>query len=130
MQHFIEGVTVTEGFLPHFCDEFRGRFRSVPLFCNAISDMFTVALGRMLLEKGRIGEDVQVARYASDEALEYLREATREVEGLKQALLQEALGFAPPGTIEAVFDETAGEGAFRRWLSAFQGEDSGALRTQ
>ena len=112
-------VSVHDGFLESFAEPFLETFGRESLFVRTVSDLWTIALARGLIDKGEMDDMVSVPLFSDDVALTELRILLGDL-SLKQALLQEPMGFADPGTIEKVFDSLYGDGSFSYWLSAFE----------
>lgn len=112
-------VRVRDGFIKSFAAEFLDQFGENSLFARTVSDLWTSALARMLVEKGQLSDSDPVALLSDDEALQILRPLASD-EALKEPLLQEPLGYSEVGTIKSAFDSAFGSGAFDKWLSAFE----------
>ena len=112
-------VRVRDGFLKSFAAPFVERFGENSLFVRTVSDLWTSALARMLIEKGQISESDPVALFSDEEALGVLRALSSD-EALKEPLLQEPLGYADAGAIAESFDSAFGVGSFAKWLVAFE----------
>jgi hypothetical protein len=117
-------VRVRDGFLKSFAASFVERFGEDSLFVRTVSDLWTTALARMLIEKGLISESDPVALFSDAEAVGVLRALSSE-EALKEPLLQETLGYSDGGAIADSFDSTFGAGSFAKWLTAFEKREFG-----
>jgi len=117
-----------EGALARFDGLFVDRFGPDSALVRALSDLWTIATARLLLnhERRLAGEDdldpdyEKLILYSDDDAVSVLRTLAREAEALRMALFQEPFDFAPPGTIESSFDSRFGAGSFAAWLAAFE----------
>ncbi len=112
-------VGVSDGFIKSFAAPFVERFGEGSLFVRTVSDLWTIALAHMLIDKGRLSETDPVALFSDPDALAVISDLV-QVEALKMPLLQEPMGFAPIGTIESSFNGAFGSRSFERWLSAFE----------
>ncbi len=112
-------VRVRDGFIKSFSAPFLERFGERSLFVRTVSDLWTSALARMLIEKGQLTDSDPVALFSDAEALALIRALSGE-EALKEPLLQEPVGYADPGAIQAAFESTFGVGSFTKWLAAFE----------
>jgi hypothetical protein len=113
-------VDVGEGFLKSFAPSFLSAYGGESLFVRTLSDMFTMALARMLIAHGKLEEADPVALFSDEMALDELRDLVRAEPALKGPLLQEPLGHAPTGAIEQAFEAALGARTFRPWLAAFE----------
>jgi hypothetical protein len=113
-------VNVGDGFLKSFAPSFLTAYGGESLFVRTISDLFTLALARMLIEHGKLDESEPVALFSDEAALEELRDLMRAEPAIRGPLLQESLGHAPAGAIEQVFEAALGPRTFRPWLAAFE----------
>lgn len=93
-------VNVDEGFLSQFESSFLAHYGPESLFVRATSDVYILALARMMAATGRLQNAQSVRFFASEEATEVLLEALRAVDGLKQVLLHEATGYVELGAVE------------------------------
>ena len=116
-------MNVAEGFLPHFAPAYLSHYGATSEFVRAVSDLFTLAVAKMLEQAGQLPNPSDVAQFSDDQALQVLRELVRAVETVREPLLQEAHGVAPLGAAAAAVDASLGEGIFRGWLAAFQARD-------
>jgi hypothetical protein len=114
-------VSISDGFLKSFAASFLSTFGAGSLFVRTISDLFTLALARMLIEKERLQESDPIALFSDEEALDVLKALTRTHPSLKVPFLQEPLGYVAPGAIEESFEVLFGASTFRPWLTAFEG---------
>ncbi len=112
-------VRVRDGFIKSFASAFLDHFGEDSLFARTVSDLWTSALARMLIDRGRLTESDPVALLADEEALQIVRALATD-EALKEPLLQEPLGYSEVGTIKTSFDSAFGPGSFEAWLSAFE----------
>ena len=115
-------VKVGDGFRKSFATPFLERFGEDSLFVRTLSDLWTSALARMLIEKRQISEADPIALFSDAEALAIIRALSRN-EALKNPLLQEPVGHAEAGAIEHAFESAFGSGSFKQWLAAFEGRD-------
>lgn len=120
MTEELVSVNVSEGFLPRFVTQFTGHYGDDSEFVRAVADTFTLALAKALEHAGRLHDPGAVARVSDEAAVSSLRELISSVPGVKQSLLQEALGSAPLGSVGRLVDSGLGSGVFRIWLSAFE----------
>ena len=116
-------MNVGEGFLPHFAPEYLLHYGADSEFVRAVSDLFTLAVAKVLEQAGQLHAPSDVALFSDDQALDALRELVRAVEAVRQPLLQEAHGAAPLGASAVAIDAVLGKGAFQIWLVAFQMRD-------
>jgi hypothetical protein len=125
-----EGVSVNvgDGFLKSFVSPFLSTFGADSLFVRTISDLFTLALARMLIEKGRLQESDPIALFSDEEALDVVKALTRTHPSLKVAFLQEPLGYGDARAIEQSFEALFGPSTFRPWLAAFEGREFDSCR--
>jgi hypothetical protein len=114
-------VSVSDGFLKSFAASFLSAFGAGSLFVRTVSDLFTLALARMLIEKGRLEESDPIALFSDEEALDVLKALMRTHPSLKVPFLQEPLGGVAAGAIEESFEAVFGASTFRPWLAAFEG---------
>jgi hypothetical protein len=121
-------VSVSDGFLKSFASSFLSTFGAGSLFVRTISDLFTLALARMLIEKGRLQESDPIALFSDEEALDVLKALTRTHPSLKVAFLQEPLGYGEARAIEQSFETLFGPSTFRPWLTAFESREFDSCR--
>ncbi len=112
-------VSFSDGFIKSFAAPFFEHYGKDSLFVRTVSDLWTSAYARMLIDLGEITDATPVPLFSDPDALAVISDLV-QVEALKMPLLQEPMGFAPIGTIESSFNGAFGAGSFERWLSAFE----------
>lgn len=113
----------TESALSRFDIKFVNKYGKGSVFINALADLWTTAMFQMFKAKNAL-ESEKGAFLISDQVnLEPLSQLIHCSDNLKEAMFQEPFGFAKAGAIEYAFEETFGNGSFRKWLDALEKRD-------
>ena len=112
-------VTLSDAFIKSFAAPFVEHFGKDSLFVRTLSDLWTSAYARMLIDIGNINEATPVPLFSDPDALAVISDLVQNA-ALKLPLFQEPMGFAQLGTIESSFNSAFGSESFETWLLAFE----------
>ncbi|MCL4264684.1 MAG: hypothetical protein KJ069_15780 [Anaerolineae bacterium] len=113
----------TESAISRFDPKFMDTYGQDSVFVNALADLWTIAMSKMLLAHNMIEDGKPIILISDNSVLEQLTKITHRSEILTRAIFQEPFGFAEVGIIQQAFEEVFGLGLFAIWLEALENRD-------
>jgi len=111
-----------EGAISRFDERFAQRIGEESVLLKALSDLWTIALHRLLKANGLCDAGGVAVLYSNDQAVQVLRTLCAKDQALQEAVFQEPFGFGQPGAIEREFLRVFGEDMNAQWRDAFERE--------